>query len=92
MYENASYKSCTYIDYNINSTKVKCFVLKNVGITDKKVSLVKSRQDVLQTVTMEELYDTVYLPKVPIVDGLLYNGMYVFVGVLKVGKSFFWHS
>lgn len=61
---------------------------KNVGITDKKVSLVKSRQGVLQTVTMEELYDTVYLPKVPIVDGLLYNGMYVFVSVLKVGKSF----
>lgn len=45
----------------------------NVGITDKKVSPGKSRQDILQTVTMEELYDTVYPPKVPIVDGLL-NG------------------
>ncbi len=43
----------------------------NVGITDKKVSPGKSRQDILQTVTMEELYDTVYPPKVPIVDGLL---------------------
>ena len=61
----------------------------NVGITDKKVSPGKSRQDILQTVTMEELYDTVYPPKVPIVDGLLYNGTYLFVGAPKVGKSFF---
>ena len=61
----------------------------NVGITDKKVSPGKSRQDILQTVTMEELYDTVYPPKVPIVDGLLYNGTYLFVDAPKVGKSFF---
>lgn len=38
---------------------------------------------------MEELYDTVYPPKVPIVDGLIYNGTYLFVGAPKVGKSFF---
>lgn len=61
----------------------------NVGITDKKISPEKSRQDILHTVTMEELYDTVYPPKVPIVDGLLYNGTYLFVGAPKVGKSFF---
>lgn len=49
----------------------------------------QSRQEKLQTVTMEELYDTVYPPKVPIVDGLIYNGTYLFVGAPKVGKSFF---
>ncbi len=43
----------------------------------------------LQTVSMEELYDTVYPPREPIVDGLLYAGTYLFVGAPKVGKSFF---
>ena len=38
---------------------------------------------------MDELYDAVYPPKIPIVDGLIYNGTYLFVGAPKVGKSFF---
>lgn len=46
-------------------------------------------QGVLYTITMEELYDTAFPPKVPIVDGLIYNGTYLFVGAPKVGKSFF---
>ena len=40
---------------------------------------------------MMELYDTAYPPKLPIVDGLLYNGTYLFVGSPKIGKSFLWH-
>ncbi len=50
---------------------------------------VNAGQDVLETITMEEMYDTVYPPKIPIVDGLIYNGTYLFVGAPKVGKSFF---
>lgn len=46
-------------------------------------------KDELQTVSMTELYDTVYPPKIPIVDGLIYAGTYLFVGAPKVGKSFF---
>ena len=38
---------------------------------------------------MMELYDTAYPPKLPIIDGLLYNGTYLFVGSPKIGKSFF---
>ncbi len=45
--------------------------------------------EALQTVSMEELYDTVYPPREPIVDGLVYAGTYLFVGAPKVGKSFF---
>ena len=45
--------------------------------------------DELKTVSMTELYDTVYPPKIPIVDGLIYAGTYLFVGAPKVGKSFF---
>ena len=38
---------------------------------------------------MTELYDTVYPPRRPIVDNLLYSGTYLFVGAPKIGKSFF---
>lgn len=42
----------------------------------------------LSTVTMTELYDTVYESKPPVIDGLLQNGTYIFAGAPKVGKSF----
>lgn len=47
------------------------------------------RSGSLHTVSMTELYDTVYPPREPVVDGFLYNGIYLFVGAPKVGKSFF---
>ena len=43
----------------------------------------------LKTISMTELYDTVYPPRRPIVDNLLYSGTYLFVGAPKIGKSFF---
>jgi len=49
----------------------------------------KSGQSKLDTISMIELYDTVYPPRTPIVDGFLYGGTYLFVGAPKVGKSFF---
>ena len=52
-------------------------------------NLKKSGSGGLQTVSMTELYDTVYLPRTPIVEGFLYGGTYLFVGAPKVGKSFF---
>ena len=42
----------------------------------------------LHTVTVKELFNTVYLSKPPIIDGLLYPGTYLFAGAPKVGKSF----
>lgn len=45
-------------------------------------------QKFLNTITMSELYDEIYTPKTPIIDGLLYRGVYLFVGAPKVGKSF----
>ena len=49
----------------------------------------KSGSGGLYTVSMTELYDTVYPPRTPVVDGFLYGGTYLFVGAPKVGKSFF---
>ncbi len=43
----------------------------------------------LPTVTMQELYEKVYQSRPPVIDGLLYSGMYLFAGAPKVGKSFF---
>ena len=43
----------------------------------------------LRTVTMSELYETVYPSRPPLIDGLLYPGTYLFVGAPKLGKSFF---
>ena len=45
--------------------------------------------DYLHTVSLTELYDTVYQPKAQIVEGLLCFGVYLFAGAPKVGKSFF---
>lgn len=42
----------------------------------------------LPTMTMSQLYDTVYESRLPVIDGLLYPGTYLFVGAPKVGKSF----
>lgn len=42
----------------------------------------------LPTVSMQDLYETVYQSKPPVIDGLLYTGTYLFVGAPKVGKSF----
>lgn len=42
----------------------------------------------LPTISMNELYEKVYPGKPPVVEGLLYPGVYLFVGAPKVGKSF----
>lgn len=42
----------------------------------------------LKTVSMTELLDSVYQSKPPLIDGLLYRGIYLFVGAPKLGKSF----
>ena len=40
-------------------------------------NLKKSGSGGLQTVSMTELYDTVYPPRTPIVEGFLYGGTYL---------------
>lgn len=42
----------------------------------------------LKTISMNELYETTYESKPPLIDGLLYAGTYLFVGAPKIGKSF----
>ena len=42
----------------------------------------------LETMSMTELYDTVFQSRPPLIDGLLYPGTYQFVGAPKLGKRF----
>ena len=42
----------------------------------------------LPTVSMQDLYETIYSSRPPVIDGLLYAGTYLFVSAPKVGKSF----
>ena len=42
----------------------------------------------LHTMSMSELYETVYPSRPPIIDGLLYPGTYLLAGAPKIGKSF----
>lgn len=42
----------------------------------------------MKTVTMQELYQDIYSKKPPVIEGLLYQGTYLFVGSPKIGKSF----
>lgn len=43
----------------------------------------------LETISMSELYEKTYRPNPPLIDGFLYQGVYLFVGAPKLGKSFF---
>ena len=43
----------------------------------------------LEVMSMTELYDSSFEPRVPVVDGLLNSGTYIFAGAPKIGKSFF---
>ena len=40
----------------------------------------------LHTVSMNELYETVYQSRPPVIDGLLYSGTYLFAGAPKVSS------
>lgn len=61
----------------------------SVGIYVENQKGTANKTEELQAISMAELYDNVYPPKIPIVDGLIYAGTYLFVGAPKVGKSFF---
>ena len=57
---------------------------------EEKLRLMQRMSDpaYLHTVSMSELYETVYQSCPPVIDGLLYSGTYLFAGAPKVGKSF----
>lgn len=59
-----------------------------LNVSDNSISEKAGKINDLETISMTELYDTVYPSKPPLIDGLLYTGTYLFVGAPKLGKSF----
>lgn len=77
-----SIQKCTDISINDNDENIKCF-------EEMQRELMLSLDPLyLKTISMSELYDTVYQSKPPLIDGLLYPGTYIFAGAPKLGKSF----
>ena len=72
-----------------SSSKINTNIITNSSKQINLQAAKKSNNFGLNTISMTELYDTVYPPRKPIVNDLLYSGTYLFVGAPKVGKSFF---
>ena len=71
-------------DDSITDTEEKSNTLEELA---KKLNRM-SNPYVLNTVTMSELYDSVYTNQPHIIENLLYPGLYLFAGGSKIGKSF----
>lgn len=71
------------------STKIITNPQKQINLQAAESSEKSGQSGSLHTVSMTELYDTVYPARMSIVDNFLYGGTYLFVGAPKVGKSFF---
>ena len=77
-----SIQKCTDISINDNDENIKCFEEM------QRELMLSLDPSYLKTISMSELYDTVYQSKPPLIDGLLYPGIYIFAGAPKLGKSF----
>lgn len=81
----------------LHNTTDKIIADENSESKETEKSLEAYQRDILRmmdpayllTVSMNELYETVYPSRPPLIDGLLYPGTYLFVGAPKLGKSFF---
>ena len=77
-----SIQKCTDNSITDNDENIKYFE------KIQRESLLSLDPSYLKTISMSELYDTVYQSKPPLIDGLLYPGTYIFAGAPKLGKSF----
>ena len=77
-------------DPNQSTESITDFTSESNENFDELRKKIRRMQDpaYLPTVTMTELYDTVYESRPPVIDGLIQNGTYIFAGAPKVGKSF----
>lgn len=69
--------------------KVNPIITEDSGENNTKPSETSAMMGGLEVLSMTELYDSSFEPRVPVVDGLLNSGTYIFAGAPKVGKSFF---
>ncbi|MCD8002681.1 MAG: helicase RepA family protein [Clostridia bacterium] len=70
--------------------KIKCSEKNFDGAVRKAADKQQKIADpsCLDTISMNELYESTYVRKPPLIDGLLYRGTYLLAGAPKTGKSF----
>ena len=82
--------SITDWDEDCNSPKKSFEELPKKSFEELRKELnEQSSSAYMKTVSMNELFETSFDNKTPLIDGLLYVGTYLFAGSPKVGKSFF---
>ena len=81
-----SIQKCTDISINDNDENIKD--LDESFREMQREMLRQMNPSYLKTVSMSTLYDTDFETQTALIDGLLYQGTYLFVGSPKVGKSF----
>lgn len=81
-----SIQKCTDISINDNDENIKD--LDESFRVMQREMLRQMDPSYLKTVSMSALYDTDFETQTALIDGLLYQGTYLFVGSPKVGKSF----
>ena len=81
-----SIQKCTEISINDNDENIKDF---DESFREMQREMLRQMDpSYLKTVSMSALYDTDFETQTALIDGLLYQGTYLFVGFPKVGKSF----
>ena len=80
--DRRSLQICSDASIDENETEIKSFEEM------QRELLRMADPSYLKTVSMTELFDNVYQSRPPVIDDLLYRGMYLFVGAPKLGKSF----
>ncbi len=73
---------------NLNDTNTELSELEKEFKKLKKQALKLANPNHLNTVSLTELMDNIYQSKLPVIDNLLYKGLYIFAGAPKIGKSF----
>ena len=74
-----SIQKCTDISINDNDEYIKYFEEM------QRELMLSLDPSYLKTISMSELYDTVYQSKPPLIDGLLYPGIYIFCRCTEAG-------
>lgn len=81
-----SIQKCTDISINDNDENIKDF---DESFREMQREMLRQMDpSYLKTVSMSALYDTDFETQTALIDGLLYQETYLFVGSPKVGKSF----
>lgn len=72
-----------------HNVSVGADIEQSIQNTTDIISQNERKNNPFHTISMEALYENVYTKNPPIIECLLYQGAYLFVGSPKIGKSFF---